>query len=310
MAYINGKEVMFSAAVNVTKIEGEDTTYEEPIRNAIIGRGGTVAADASYKDFPSAIYNIPADNAITTVYHNDATDQIEVLPNATSYAFLAEFGGVTRRDAEGNMLYNEALDFLDSFSPNAAYEKVAYFEIPPEIKALEGYGDGININYYNKVDIVNKKYRRCIETYVLNGSEEWAFGTSLGATNNYFGTAIGEHGIYAENAIVCSHYERKSIASGNTNVGITVADRSMLGGKCCICVRPENVASFTAIYQFKEFLAANPITVKVARLIPIERALPVEINPIIKVAAGGVIEINGTEYGNAPIKMIFQTITQ
>ncbi len=65
--------------------------------DAIIGRGGTIALDAGFRDFPSAIYNIPADNAITTVVDNTSASVKTVPANSTKYAYLAELGGMTYR---------------------------------------------------------------------------------------------------------------------------------------------------------------------------------------------------------------------
>lgn len=64
-------------------------------RQAIIGRGGTIANDAGFQDFRDAIYNIPADNAITTVTDNSIALVKTVPANSTKCAYLAEFGGMT-----------------------------------------------------------------------------------------------------------------------------------------------------------------------------------------------------------------------
>ena len=294
-----------------------ETSRERGIE-AIIGRGGTIGTTAGFADFPSAIYNIPADNAITTVYFNDEAQQITVRPNATNYAYLAEFGGITRRGEVGPeddmqyYLYDTAFDGAVVF--NAEGEEASEIVVPPEILALEGYGEGININYYNKVDLVNKKYKRCIVTKTFDGSEGVGSsikptGWRLTGTGNsaYFFIKIGEYGEYAiNNAIVCDRYNTVMVKD-TTNIGVGINNSTASVG-VCVLLRPDGVQNMTISNDLVTYLQSNPITVKVALMVPIEYDLPVDMNPLVKVAAGGVVKLNTTEVGSAPIKMIFQTL--
>ena len=52
--------------------------------------------------------------------------------------------------------------------------------IPAEIQDLNGYGEGISLDYYNKVDLENDTYVKNIGRYVFTGSEKI---TSYGAGN-------------------------------------------------------------------------------------------------------------------------------
>jgi hypothetical protein len=379
-------------------------------RRAITGRGGEISPTAGLKDFADAIYNIPADNAITTVEKNEVAKSVIVPANSTKYAYLAEFGGMTHRDAETNTLHNAkpteivsegvnlysgsaefvldgtdknitipivgaeeitTLSFIrDGTRVNAAslfqlvYEDgttfglapgvpsgvetikytskskvtaiklvnwckftgrvydiqlengsvateykpyvgtVATRAIPAEIQALDGFGEGVSIDYYNKVDLVNKKYKRSVETMVIDGSEDWSKIYS-----DYFALPIGEHGMIVAHACICDKYETVSVAQQPSSIGITVIN-SAAYSDARILLRPKGFTSEMTKAELKEILSKEPLTVTYALATPEEYDLPVKMNPLIEVEGGGTIEFVN-EYGNAvPSKTIYQTLMQ
>lgn len=187
--------------------------------------------------------------------------------------------------------------------------------IPAEIQALEGFGDGISIDYYNKADFVNNKYKRVIDTFVFDGSEGtgsqnkptgWRISGS--GESAYFLIKIGEFGEYAiGDVIICDKYDA-TLMSG-TNIGVWLYNSTSSGG-VCLGFRPEGVSEMLSGSDIVSFLANNPITVKVARTVPIESDLPVYMSPLIEVEGGGTLKFVN-EYGYAaPLKVVFHAYTQ
>ena len=280
-------------------------------REAIIGRGGEIGTTAGFADFPSAIYNIPADNAITTDVHNDEAQSVAVPEGTYDYAYLAEFGGITYRDTKNNSLYSVGLIGLQ-VTREINGDIISTVNVPQEIIDLEGYGDGISIDYYDKVNLVNKKYLRCIETYEFDGSEDepWEERGALANLSGYAAYKIGALGTYANHTLICDKIDRVNISSNNNNIGIDMIASSGYKGDF-VAIRPEGVKdSIDTLDKFIAWLQKNPIIVKVARLVPIEHDLPVDMNPLFKVESNTFVDLYPEEGKNMPVKIIFQTRTQ
>lgn len=79
-------------------IKGEiekTASYLRSARKAILGRGGEISPTAGLKDFPSAIYNIPADASLAFIT-DDAVAYRKVVPeNASPYARVDRVGGMS-----------------------------------------------------------------------------------------------------------------------------------------------------------------------------------------------------------------------
>lgn len=79
-------------------IKGEiekTASYLRSARKAILGRGGEISTTAGLKDFPSAIYNIPADTSLAFIT-DDAVSYRKVVPeNASPYARVDRVGGMS-----------------------------------------------------------------------------------------------------------------------------------------------------------------------------------------------------------------------
>ncbi len=282
-------------------------------RYAIIGRGGEISETAGLKDLRGAIFNIPADNAITTVVEENEDLIFGVPDNTTGYAYLAEFGGFSRSLGDG--FNTEALGMLVCWTDD--WDEVDSLVVPEEIRNLPDYGEGINLEYYNKVDLVDQKYKRCIETFTFDGSE--GTGSSSKPTGwrmsgsgerAYFLIKIGDFGEYAiGDVIICDKYETTSPPT-TANIGVGIYNSTSSGG-ICVSFRPENVSEITSTSALVAFLANNPITVKVAHTVPIETDLPVYMNPIFKVAPSSIgIELFPSDGTGIPAKIKFQTYTQ
>lgn len=280
-------------------------------RDAIIGRGGSINSTAGFRDFPSAIYNIPADNALATVKCEEVSLSCLVPSNTTGYAYIAEFGGISR-GGDGS-IYDEALDHIVSWGAGGEIDR---FKVPPEILALPGYGDGISLDYYNKVDLVNRKYVTMIDTFVLDGTDpissnqnSWSWGVGPGSSTNYFRCRLGDYGTYVNDVIVCDRYAYTNITSSTTSIGVDLVNStSGVNSGSLLAIRPNNILSFTDIKDVIPFIKANPIVIKVARKVPIEMDLPVYVNPLIKVEPSEMgLELFPSQGDGIPHKIIMQT---
>ena len=428
---------------NMTEVSQNYLNTLRDGRNAIIGRGGEIAHDAGYRDLPNAIYNIPADNAITTVV-NEAVAKTKTVPaNSTQYAYLSEFGGMTYKgknlmkypfafgsndnyinglrytanedqtitlsgtpdavtniaviteasaltvkagkytistegvldnsnsylvirnyDINGNfksqttsknfstftvyvdgyltisiaipkgykcdgsvaIMLNEG-DIAEPWTPfigeaGLISNKVTSIlhgdgetAVPEEIQALPGYDEGINAQYYNKVDLVNQKYKSCINEKIFDGSEgaysssnTFGWRRSANGDNPYFFIKIGGAQEYVTgNVFVCDKYDKSAVTSDKAGVWIY---NSASSGITHLGFRPEGVSEITSAAKLVAFLTSNPFTVKLARTVPIEMDLPVKMNPLIEVESGGTVEFV-TKYGCAvPSKITYQTFTK
>lgn len=273
-------------------------------RNAIIGRGGDINPTAGFRAFPSAIYNIPADNILTTVTCEEVSLGCAVPINTTGYAYIAEFGGISR-GGDGSIM-DDALSSIVSWGTEGEIDR---FEVPPEILALDGYGEGLSINYYNKVNLVDDKYKKCIVTKILDNPSDWRSGALEGQDTNYFVCKLGERGTFATRVCVSDKFERVHISSSTTEVGIDVFDSSAFGGYM-VAIRPANVQDYT-IDTFKKWIKENPVTLKYALLVPEEYDLPVYVNPLIRVEPSEMgLELFPSDGQGIPHKIVMQTLTQ
>lgn len=290
--------------------------YTIEAREEIIKRGGNLSASAGLRDFPLAIRTMPADAVLSTVVENSVSLGATVPSNASEYALLAEFGGMTYRNEDDKSLYNQLFEGISVFL-GEEWVPLSSLSVPHEILALEGYGDGIKLEYYNKVDLINRKYIRYIDTFVIDGYDaissvpaNWSIGTSFGQSSNYFRLKIGSYGTYVNDVIICDKYAYTNISSSNSNIGVDLIN-SNNGSGSFIAIRPENMKDFTATAQVLDFIKENPLVVKVARKVPTESDLPVEMNPVFKVEPNAQIENQPWQDEVAtPTKIIFQTRTQ
>lgn len=313
-----------------------DTTFAEAIqtskaalkqsRDMIKYKGGIATDDKGLVALPEMIRTIPG-TGVTTVTYFDNTMSASIPKGSTKYAYLAEFGGTTYSGIDYNDpdagLWNEAPEYFSFFGDEPLPEDTPEDEIPPdivippEILALPDFRQGINLQYYNKVDLVEQKYKRYMKTFTFDGSadEAWRTGVAEGSPSNYYAIRVGAMGVYKQRLCVSSNYPNVYITSSTTTVGIDTLDSSAFGG-FVIVVRPQNVTEYT-VESFKELLQANPITVRIATLVPEVSDLPVYMNPLIylgayaEIADGAFaafitsIPDDGQGY---PVKIIFETL--
>ena len=72
--------------------------YLRESRKAILGRGGDISLTAGLKDFPEAIYNIPADNSLAFQEDSSIAYEKNVPAGAEEYALVKKVGGITTEE--------------------------------------------------------------------------------------------------------------------------------------------------------------------------------------------------------------------
>ena len=406
-------------------------------RQAITGRGGEISPTAGFENFAAAIYNIPADNAITTITQEQVAEYQKVPDNSMKYAYLAEFGGMTYRDAETNTLRNakptkivseganlipypfdfksytlngvtftanedqtitisgtstagssvgvirtqtvkakagetftvstsgvwtgkngyvivnqringEAITYVTASTASKTFTveqdcdltvtvvvvegntyngsitimlnrgstavpwkpyvgTISTREIPEEIQALDGFGEGISLDYYNKVDLVNNKFRRAVYTVVLDGNT-WGVNYVRLYNNGLYYAAfmMPLYGINGADCFTCSHFDNAS--------GVKLG-HSYIAGDGNNLVFVNNDQTLTTAEAWNAWLAeqyvnGTPVTATYALAEPIESDLPVYMSPLNEVEGGGSWQfVNERDYA-VPSKIIYQTRTQ
>lgn len=113
MAYINGKEILFSPIIALDENHAELSA----IKKAVAMMGGTISYDATPKEIPSAIETIPIEDSKYTLAEDTATAYRKaILGGATKYASIDKIGGMTY--ADGNTLKHAKVTALVSKGAN------------------------------------------------------------------------------------------------------------------------------------------------------------------------------------------------
>ena len=115
--------------------------------------------------------------------------------------------------------------------------------IPDEVKALDGYGWGMDEEDYNYVDFENKQFVKKVVKLVLDGSEAWTKQNG-NSTASYFRLKLGEQGYIVSEKVLCNKFDNYAVASANTGIGIRALNSSS-SKMAMISLRPEDVSSMT-----------------------------------------------------------------
>ena len=88
MAYINGKEILFAANVNIGEV-GDADKYLSDIKKAIISRGGNIADDADFASIKTAVLGIPVGNRnYSGMTATGTANEIQIWHGAVDYAVI------------------------------------------------------------------------------------------------------------------------------------------------------------------------------------------------------------------------------
>lgn len=168
-------------------------------------------------------------------------------------------------------------------------DAVDTFAIANEIKALDGYGKGVNADYYNYIDFerkvfVQNTFRKVFdgtENFTKVGTAEWTW--NLDATAKFYGQS-------SVNIILCNQFTPKY---SNTNGAVYFGGSASQGGNRVIFYDEQ----YATVEEWKAHLAelyasGNPLIVEYALAEPREIDISAYLTDdnFIKVEGGGTIK--------------------
>lgn len=300
-----------SKAVNANFVDNGDGTYtlthnggtqrfsatvplDIPANTQIAFKGNVVGGDATKygMDFKFADGATSSTVGLTSASRTRTYDK-DVI-SARIYIESSEVGkSVIYSDIQ--IVYGEK---ATDYKPFVGVQAVV--DIPEAVKALDGFGLGINADYYNYVEW---RDGRCylVQTckkLVFNGTEGW-YAQKAGTENQFFALEGFPMPANANTALM-SEYNRTTIGSTNTLVGWQL----LVQANPIFRLRPANVLTdFPTVADWKSYLAeryanGNPLEFIYALAEPIETDITdlMTIDNHIAVEGGGPIEFNN-EYG-------------
>lgn len=141
--------------------------------------------------------------------------------------------------------------------PYVAHEEWTY----PIDDTINGHGifhlDGNNNLYINGDTLASGgTFTGRAVKVTLDGSESWA---TADGTHKYYSTRVGDYGYVIDHEIISNKYIQETLTIGRTGIGIDVVNSSGYN-RAQISIRPVGYSDMT-LAQFKQTLAANPVTV-------------------------------------------------
>lgn len=185
---------------------------ESPFKECL--KGGEIA---SIKQDIKIIRDVV--NGVTHSFETDSTTAYsKPVPVGARLAGVKKLGGMTIK--ENDSLIASPVTALHSTIDGRTIERT---QIPDEIIALEGYGDGINAAFCNYIDFEEKKYYKCVGVVDL-GTLNWTEYTNAGSNHTFKAGIL----TLSSNIGICSKYdvgENNGITDG-TNNGIWLKNNS------------------------------------------------------------------------------------
>lgn len=226
---------------------------------------------ASLTSLDKLLINIDA--AAEGVLYNSTTDESVAYEKANPegvlpYAELNYVGGMS-------VVENETFK-------HGVVTNINELVIPNEVKALDGYGLGVNSSVYNYIDFKTKKYVQRVKKVILNGSEYWDEYSNQGQRleGTYCYRYIVSDSVIGMKKSLCDSFTFKSSAWDTGNIGE-------------YCDHPENttkyfITNIATLTEWKTYLTENPITLIYELAEPIETDISPYIhdNHIIAAADG------------------------
>ena len=207
-------------------------------------------------------------------------------------------------------------------TPRDTYIPYKYESIPiPEaIKSLDGYGLGVNSEYYNYIDFDRKVFVQNVYRKVFDGTETWIIGTtSKTSTEGKYqiiytisDTNVGvDLGFTDKSPIVCNSY-----ITGNANdVYYCEKDTCSISSGTSVQFYDEayntSDISLWKAHIAERYANGNPLTIVYALVEPIETDISAYLtDEYIEVEGGGTITVVN-EYGlDAPTNISYLIDTQ
>lgn len=172
---------------------------------------------------------------------------------------------------------------------------------PAEVQALDGYGDGVNADYYNYIDYEKKQFVKRVAKVVFNGTENWERYTASDSIRGVgYCYSINTPNKRDYSLSNCSQFNRVYKAWDYGTIG-DYGDGTTDG-------KMYFVTSETTVEEWKSRLASNPITLVYELAEPIVSDISdlLDKDNLIGVEGGGDITmVNEHEYA-VPSEIIYQ----
>lgn len=275
---------MSGAELNLQYNNDGTITYTTPTSVTTNGAYGAIY----FGDFPMGRYYVYAENAKILIIDNynvdlDLYDSYECGITRTIKVMVWQDTSVTTDtyeivEAPADTVFEPyTLGFQDAEverieSVGADGETLLdLIAIPVEaIKAkIDGFGEMVNDTYYDYIEFVDDKVfgYKVADEIVLNGTETWTNNGDMTSPNNYYVTIVtSDKTKYVSGQISSDRYDFFDLGTSNREVGIDAYVSEAFGG-FAVGVRPPNVESYS-VTKFREEMAANPITVRLALKTP------------------------------------------
>jgi hypothetical protein len=268
-------------------------------REAIIGRGGKIGTTAGFADFPTAIYNIPADNAITTEIDDTSAFAKSVPAYSTKYAYLAELGGMTYRDAETDTLRDTKVTEIVSKGKNLCPVNSISTPLPASKYIWRGNVSGSYVlSWSNQLEDMSSQHAALFAIYFADGTSKLAAGTAsrLAVSGEITAIEIRNWTNPKSGSVENIQFEQgtKPTEFAPYRAPISYPIPAKIQALEGYGADGFNIDLVAQAYSYNEVSAS----------------LPTRIEPLIEVEGGGTIEFVN-EYGYAvPSKVIYQKLTQ
>lgn len=319
MSYAEGGTLK-NAAVTALESEGANLIDLRSCAGDTVFRldiGKHLPAGVTYQISAVGTTEHPTDTKMLVAYSDSAQDKTKSIKYFTAgqrtyLTFIPEFDfnqilfyGAASYQNSLNVSFTVTDAMLtkgESAAPFAPYVKRSY-PIPPEVQALDGWGEGISADCHNRVDFEKKQYRQEVRRIRLDGSEEWRKSVQEGIFQA--STRLSK---LAGNTTVL----RPVISNGYGFFDWYQPDASV---KPYFRIVPSSdalwieatVDRFTDLDAWKAYLAANPVEIVYPLATPIVTDLPnLPDDNFIAVEGGGTITAVNEYALAAPTKIEYQ----
>ena len=234
---------------------------------------------------------------------------ITTTREATSIRILSSTS-VAKSEGDSSTWQNVMICKGETSLPYTPYRRNT-LPVPAAVQALDGYGWGINADYYTYIDLRKKQFVKRVVKKVFDGTEKWENSGDAGSANNYCVYKAGEMGSVVNLVGICNRYTRVTVTGNNTSVGFNVLN-SPAYNKAVISIRPENTETMDATKMAKLcatwYAEGNPLTVYYALAEPIITDISdlLSDDNLIRVEGGGTVTMVN-EYGyDVPSEITYQ----
>lgn len=179
--------------------------------------------------------------------------------------------------------------------------------IAEEIRAIEGYGRGVNAEYHNYIDGERKVFVQNTYRKIFDGTENWYIPSAVVDGNKYFQASLSNAPLGDAYGIM-SQYNYAPIGASTTQIGWNLLSSGY------IRIRPDTSVYPTAdawkAYLAQRYANGNPLVIEYALATPIETDISSYLpSNFISVEGGGAITFVNEFEQKAPstINYIFKT---